>query len=78
VSTTDTESFLGTEDKWSAEPILSARRIPLPAADPSPIDKQVHFLILVPTERLAAHEAVLVLGNAVERCARLWFKAPSQ
>lgn len=48
---------------------------PPPAALPSPVDEQVHFLVLVPTQRLAAHEAVLVPGRAAEMRARPAIKA---
>lgn len=66
VSTTDTVSFLeaGGKGRVGAVSGTPAPRAPWPL--PSPVDEQVHFLILVPTQGLTAHEAVLVPGHAAE------------
>lgn len=70
VSTTDTASFLGAVNWRSAEPTPGPCTL-LPAAPlASPVDVQVHLLVVVPTQWLAAHKAVLVFGHAVERRAR--------
>ena len=66
VSTTDTVSFLGVGGKGR---VGDVSRTPAPCSSrplPSPVDEQVHFLILVPTQGLTAHEVVLVPGHAAE------------
>lgn len=66
VSTTDTVSFLGAGGKGRVGYVRGTPAPHAPRPLPSPVDKQVHFLILVPTQGLTAHEAVLVLGHAAE------------
>lgn len=47
-----------------ADNLLAPRSFTRPR--PSPVDEQVHFLVLFPTQGLTAHEAVLVPGHAAE------------
>ena len=54
-----------------------ALRAQAPPPRPSPVDEKVHFFVLVPTQGLAAHEAVLVPGQAAETRARPAVKSPA-
>lgn len=66
VSTTDTTSFLGAEGEVGARSRQPPALRSFPRPRPSPVDEQVHFLVLFPTQGLTAHEAVLVPGHAAE------------
>lgn len=76
VSTTDTASFLGAKGGWVRRASHLLPRTLRPHF--SPVNEQVHFLVLIPPQGLTAHVAVLVPRHAAEIGAKPRVKAPLQ